>query len=353
MTFDDIALFSPLPIAQLRGRNQPRDGFLIKLPSSCHKNWPRNAQCEQHYERLSALPRGQFVQCPYGFTSFTNRAGQLKFALTGVIGYPRFQSEMERGVAKKHPEHRIDRAALESAASALGVLVKNVQEIETNTVRQHSMALHEIRKLNRQVKQTAERLCHRESPDEPDLASPDLVKILKTSELMSRQFDVIEILANEELTRLPLNSASELYKIFDKCARIYRTSQKRIVLDAPPSFSPRIDVCDKTFPIIPSVLIENALKYSSPESEVRIVFAPIDRDRVSVAVSNTSLPLAAPLTDVVFERGFRGTTDTDGSGNGLYVAQLVAKQHGTAIGVQSSDLGNRTRVTFQVPFRVK
>src|SRR4029077_4703726 len=109
-----------------------------------------------------------------------------------------------------------------------------------------------------------------ESPEDLDNASPDLVKIMKASELMSRQFDVIELLANEELATLPLNSVSEVYKLFDKCARIYQTRSKRITLDAPQGFSPRVDACDKTFPIIPSVLIENALKYSVPESDVRV-----------------------------------------------------------------------------------
>jgi light-regulated signal transduction histidine kinase (bacteriophytochrome) len=218
---------------------------------------------------------------------------------------------------------------------------------------QQSMALHEIRKLNSKVKQTAERLCRRESPEDTDDASPDLVKILKASELMSRQFDVIELLANEELAMLPLNSISEVYKIFDKCARIYRTASMRINLDAPAGYYPRVDVCDKTFPIIPSVLIENALKYSAPASEVRVTFSQDGPHTVTVCVSNVSL-LAAPLTDAVFERGYRGPTDTDGSGNGLYVAQLVAKQHGATIRLDTSGIPNgRTRVTFCLSFKVK
>jgi light-regulated signal transduction histidine kinase (bacteriophytochrome) len=224
-----------------------------------------------------------------------------------------------------------------------------MQAIELGEVKQYSMALHEIRKLNREVKQTAERICRLMSPDDPDNADPELVKIMKTSELMSHQFDVIEILANETLATLPLNSTSEIYKIFDKCARIYRSERRRIMLEAPPNYHARVKVCDKTFPIIPSVLIENALKYSA-DLEVRISIQPGGQDKVIVAVSNLAR-LKAPLTEAVFMRGYRASQDSEGSGNGLYVAQLVARQHSTMLRVETLPAhANLTRVTLRAIF---
>jgi hypothetical protein len=352
MFFDDLALLSPLPIVQFKKGNLPRDGFLVPLSTTCRAHLTKDADvCRQHYKDRAGAPDGEFRQCPFGFTSVATHAGPTRIGLTGVIGFPRFQTPAERVVAKKHPAHRVNRDSMLVACRALNATAKKFQQIEQATVGQHSMALHEIRKLNGQVKQTAERLCQLESPHDPDGATPGLVKILKTSELMSRQFDVIEILANEELATLPLNSLSDIYKIFDKCARIYRTASKRISLESTGGFSPRMEVCDKTFPIIPSVLIENALKYSAAESDVRITIAPLGEKGALVEVSNVAA-LKGPLTDAVFERGYRGRTDTDGSGNGLYVAQLVAKQHSTEIGLSTSELhGGRTRVSFQVLFR--
>jgi light-regulated signal transduction histidine kinase (bacteriophytochrome) len=354
MTFDDLTGFSPFPIVELDENSaSPKDGFLLPLTQSCRAHLQKGEMCHEHYRKASSETQGTFLQCPYGFTTLIAQAGAFRFALTGAIGYPRFQTAQESRLAKQYSEHRVARQALINAAQALKSVALRMQALETDTVEQHSMALHEIRKLNRQVKQTAERLCQRDSPGDLDAAEPDLVKIFKASELMSRQFDVIEILANEELAKLPLNSSSEVYKIFDKCARIYRTAARKIMLEAAGGFHPQIEVCDKTFHIIPSVLIENALKYSTGDSDVRITLRLLPPDVVMISVSNAAM-LKAPLTDAVFRRGYRAANDRDGSGNGLYVAQLVAKQHGSILRIENSDMGGgRTKVLFAISFKIK
>src|SRR5207248_246353 len=125
----------------------------------------------------------------------------------------------------------------------------------------------------------------------------------------------------------------------------YRTGTRKITLDASIEYHPRIEVCDKTFPIIPSVLLENALKYSV-DKDVRVTFRANTADYVIASVSNLAV-LTRSLTDDVFKRGYRAAKDNEGSGNGLYVAQLVAKQHGSLLHVETVPVGgNRTRVTF-------
>jgi len=309
--------------------------------------------CHEHYRGVLSKADETFVQCPFGFTTLITRAGASRFALTGVVAHPRFHTANETKVGKQYPENRTTRKALLTVSDALKSVAAKLHALESGTIQQYSMALHEIRKLNRQVKQTAERMCLRESPKNPDEAAPDLVKILKTSELMTRQFDVIEILANEDLTRLPANQTAEVYKIFDKCARIYRTESQKITIEAPFNFHPKVAACDKTFPIIPSVLIENALKYSIPHSEIRIAFRPWGAGSVMVSVSNLAV-LKVALGNAVFDRGYRAASDKEGSGNGLYVAQLVARQHGSKIQLEVAEAGNgQQRVTFAVHFPAK
>ncbi len=139
--------------------------------------------------------------------------------------------------------------------------------------------------------------------DDPELASPQLVKIWKTSGLMSAQFDVIELLANEELYRFPLNTELEIYKLVDKCVRIFRPpdNPSRIVLKAPFNFHARIRAFDKTIQIIPTVLIENALKYAIPGSPIYVELSRED-DWVILSVQNDSIG-TQPLTENVFQPG--------------------------------------------------
>ncbi|MFZ1933358.1 MAG: ATP-binding protein, partial [Thermoguttaceae bacterium] len=228
----------------------------------------------------------------------------------------------------------------------LQTLEHRLSAMEQEAVSAHAMALHEIRKLNRNVKQAAERLCRAENPTDPDLASKDLVQIWKSAEMMSRQFEIIEMLANESLTELPTNSIIEVYRIFDKCARIYNSvdGATKVVLRGPYGFASRIRACDKTFPIIPTVLIENALRYGKNGREINLQLYE-RHDECVIEVSNSAQPNPL-LNDSIFEKGKRATRAKEGSGHGLYLAQLVAKQHGATIQLEVKPNG---MIYFAIP----
>lgn len=373
--FDTLARYSQLPIVNLDAPGLPRDGLLVRLPSACKRHYAKGDKCQRHYQDLAARSSDSRtpVQCPFGFASVEFRAGRTAAALTGLVPYPRLGGALEKKVAKDYPEARVTVEALQESVSTIKEVDRRFQEIdkvaneklrrseeeakarfralEEATAKNNSMALHEIRKLNRTVVQTAERLCM-ESASNPEQADSRLVTIWKTSELMSKQFEVIELLANESLTKLPVKTPSQLYKIFHKVVKVYQTMHgpKRLFMQIPPNYVPHIHVCEKTFPIIPTVLISNALKYSIPGSEIRIM---LEQDGTYCVVSVISQSQGSQLLDEsIFAKGVRASHGTEGSGNGLYVAQLVAQQHGTKITVSSKAFGaDSVKHTFRVPFR--
>ena len=179
-----------------------------------------------------------------------------------------------------------------------------LERLEESTVKQYAMALHEIRKLNRSVKQNAERYCKSLRPDDPDAADKEIVHIKKCAELMSAQFDAIELLANESLSELPLANTINVYKIFDKVVRIHNLdSDRRITLRGQYDASPTINACDKTFPIIPSVLVSNCQRYSVPSTEINVDVRQ-DSKHCYVTVMNTARDIPG-LNDSIFNKATR------------------------------------------------
>lgn len=352
-TFLELAKFCPYPAVDLHAIGVPHDGFQIVTAELCRRAFGKQHQCSEHYQRLFDSPEliGKPIQCPHGFCSFVVATNTQHLAITGIVAYPRLGGDAERSAAKRHPTHKVTLESMAHAAETLFTLEQRLGDIEQEAVSSHAMALHEIRKLNRTVKQTAERLCRRENANSPELASKELVQIWKSAEIMSQQFDIIEMLANESLTELPLKSIIEVYRIFDKCARIYNSvdGNPRVALRASPGFTGRIRACDKTFPIIPTVLIENALKYGKAGSNIDVHIFPV-RNECVIEVSNSADPNPL-LNNTVFEKGKRATMGKEGSGHGLYLAQLVAGQHGSTIVLdvkaRSSD---ECVVTFRVGF---
>lgn len=374
--FEKVSNFSQLPIVNLQNPGLPQSGVLVKLSDTCKKNYAKGPACKKHYDTLArdSHDRKTFIQCPYGFTSIEFHAGDISAALTGFIPSPRLGGAAERILARRHKEIRLDAESVVESIFTLKEVARRYQEIEMeaqrrlysveeevkkrldgvelNVAQKFSMALHEIRKLNRTVVQTAERLCLQERPSSPESASPALVTIWKTAQMMSKQFDAVEILANESLTTLPVKTQSVLYRVLDKCVRAYQIdpTPRRIFLQTPSGYNPKILVCEKTFPIIPTSLITNAIKYSIPHTEIRVILSP-EGEGCEVTVISQSEGQQV-LDDSIFMRGVRASEDKEGSGMGLYVAQLVANQHGTRIGVRSHPADNGTvKHIFKVKFR--
>lgn len=354
----------------------PRDGLTVPLNQTCKRSFRKNDACREHYRALAArdLDALALTQCPYGFSSIAFKVGTISAAITSFIPNARMGGSQERIVAKRHRESRITVESAENVianfqkvvrrynrmgeAAALRIKEANetaderLHEVEVEIAKKHSMALHEIRKLNRTVVQTAERLCMEQSPQNPGQADGRLVTIWKTAELMSKQFDIVDILANETLTTLPVKAHSQVYKVFDKCVRAYQAvrGSRRLFLQAAQNFSAKILVCEKTFPIIPTVLISNALKYSAQNTEVRVTLESGEKNCLASVVSESTGQQL--LDSSIFDLGIRASRDSDGSGTGLYVAQLVAKQHGTKITVESALTSDNTvRNVFRVLFR--
>ena len=355
--FQRIAALSPFPLVDLTHPELPTSGIVIQTPSTCSKNFLKGDACRRHYEQIakSEVRSGELVQCPFGFASAPFRTDNLFAAFTSLIPFPRIGGSKESVLAKRHRECRVATTGTATAIAAVVGMDNQFQAIEKGIFKGHSMALHEIRKLNRAIKQNAERLCRTHSPTDLEKAPKELVTIYKSSELMSNEFDVIEVLADASQAALPLNTVSELYRVFDKCVRIYNTQAggRRVVIrSSVGGYSPRIAAHDKTLHIIPSVLIENSLKYSSPGSETRILFEPDGEESECIVRVVNESDGRQELDDRVFQRGFRFDTRQDGSGNGLYVAQLIAKQHHTRITVQSQIVGpNSVRHIFEIRFK--
>jgi K+-sensing histidine kinase KdpD len=351
--FDQISHISPLPIVDLETDFVPQDGWMFALSSTCRRHLIEGSKCYEYYRTLAGDKTVLSLhQCPFGFATMKFISGNSNMAVTGFVPFPRLGGSAEKILSKRHANYKFDVTHVEKMILNLRKSRGNLQKVEEETVENYSMALHEIRKLNRTVVQNAERLCRKESPSEPENASKELVSIWKAAELMSRQFEVIEILANQEHAALPLNTTSDLYRLFDKCVKVFETIgvKRRFSLYAiPNSYSPKVEACDKTIPIIPTVLIENAIKYSIPDSEIRIKLEQMG-ENCFVNVSNLSAN-PKPLNDYIFQRGVRATSDKDGSGNGLYVAQLIAHQHNTSIRVQSVPFKAGMKHTFSLNFK--
>lgn len=326
-----------LPTVNLAEIKEPKDGIFVARPAFCAKQFAKDTRCRDFYRSLAANPSEETLfQCPFGFSTYPVSIGTTRIAITSFVPFPRAGGDAERARAKEFPQCKIAADAVSKSAAAMKSAEESRVQSIAEQLKRYPSALHEVRKLNRTIKQEAERLCRQQSPANPDDATAPLVSIWKSSELMTYQFGILELISNETLAEVPRKTESKIFQICDKCARIYElTATGNDVKVDIRGDSPRALVCDKTFPIIPTVLIENAIKYSVRHQtiHIRVKDMPTEK-KCTIAVENVANQ--APSLPNIFAKGVKG--GSGGLGVGLYLANLVAKQHGSELHLNRQSL---------------
>ena len=83
-------------------------------------------------------------------------------------------------------------------------------------------------------------------------------------------------------------------------------------------------------------LLENAVRLSPPQNEVRVALARRD-GRVRIAVTDNGPGIPLPERDLVFQPFYRALgTNVDGSGLGLPIVKEIAQQHGATISIDAT-----------------
>ena len=103
-------------------------------------------------------------------------------------------------------------------------------------------------------------------------------------------------------------------------------------------------------------LIENAAKYSSPQTRIKVEAARSGNETVQIAVEDQGPGIPIELRQRVFERFFRagdyqttGEGCTSGLGMGLAIAKGIVEAHGGHIWIEKAAEGSGARVSFTVP----
>ena len=97
-------------------------------------------------------------------------------------------------------------------------------------------------------------------------------------------------------------------------------------------------------------LVDNALKYSSPRSPIKIG-ARAERDHVIISVTDQGPGIAEDEQVRIFGKFYRANRDRHlitGTGMGLTIAREIARAHGGEVGVRSSP-GYGSEFSISVP----
>ncbi len=132
------------------------------------------------------------------------------------------------------------------------------------------------------------------------------------------------------------------------------TNQHKVEVDIEKEL-PLVRVDNRAVSEVVYSLIDNAVKYSSAGSLIRISAHPSDDDDVIMCVEDAGRGIPNELRERVFDKFFRAMRDGDtgrdpsGTGMGLAIAKGIIEAHAGRIWIESGREGKGSRVCFTLP----
>ena len=133
------------------------------------------------------------------------------------------------------------------------------------------------------------------------------------------------------------------------------TRQHRIEVDVEKEL-PGVRVDERAVSEVVYTLIDNAAKYSTAGSRIRIAARRAADELIEMSVEDEGRGVPPALRERVFDKFYRATRDGDvsnreptGTGMGLAIAKGIIEAHGGKIWIESAEKRNGTRVVFTLP----
>ncbi|MEO8483284.1 MAG: ATP-binding protein [Acidobacteriota bacterium] len=183
------------------------------------------------------------------------------------------------------------------------------------------------------------------SPDDHELVVIINEELERLKALVSDAIHMLRIDAGDMVVRRERHRASDLVgqALREMGARL---EGHRVTVDAPETID--VDVDASLLRLALRQLLDNAVKYSPPDSAIGV--AASTNGEVRIVVSNSGPPIPASDRNRIFDRFYRGrhSENIPGSGLGLAIVQRIARAHGGDVGV-TSDAAVGTQFTIALP----
>jgi signal transduction histidine kinase len=303
------------------------DGLEVPSPKFCRDSIGSNPECAHHYRSEPAIT-DRFTQCPFGFTTRSFAFAGRTWFISGVVAHPRFDTKNERALAKRFPSSRVSRTTVNATVQLAAEVEKARADAIADGAKVLPQAFHELRKLNGTIIQNSERAISEFGEDR------SLLSIKGAAELMRNNFDILEALSNiEGMRTLPLDGTVNLFDLAFKMKRVYqeRAASRSIPINVE-GVRAIIKGSQKSFPLVPAVLLENAIKYGTSREPI-YVGVHSNSSRVYLVVENRSIHEIDPTR--CFDRGTRFANGVEGGGFGLFLAKEVVEAHNGSIACES------------------
>lgn len=343
------------------------DGAFLHVIEFC-KNCSKNKECRDFYQKISPEHYNRFLTCPHGMSVYCSYSNGKMLCFTCMRGKGSYKKDKAKGVNKPNSQNIVFNPVL-AHDQLLDLIMYSMRVEEADAVLEEKRASidsisHEVKKLNAQIKDRSDDIIQTYADGKVDYLSREelysLIEKIKTvyvcSSMVNTRFSLLDYERNPQILSQGPVYECNIYGKFDKIRMIFSNYLGRRVPIYLKGSTYRRFWAYPMFEMIPLLLVDNAVKYSSNGNSVEISFNEEGSD-LYVDISSYSPYCSQFDIENIFTKGFRGKNAVkvaDGSGIGLFFVKLLCDLHKIGIAITSDS----TRVTeisgvAYAPFNVK
>lgn len=335
--------YSPFPY-KLSATGDFSDGAFVAVPKFCLK-MAKSKSCINHYKEIWKKKSLDIIKCPHGFGSCFIKIGNQNIVLSCL----NIEKETDRKCIKLVKEDqffpRITKAQFKKIVSDyLQILHENIETTETKVKFEKEVeelhegqillenTLHEIRKINNQLKSSVELFTNEYSKNKFsfDKLNSLCTDIYQNADLLTIRFDTYDFEVNPELNKNTIQIDIPIYKRVEKIYKClntkFRNKGLRFVMKGN---SYNLYHTSNVLEIGLFILIDNAIKYSLPNSSITAKFNE-EGDKLHLIFNNMGIRPGEDELRHLTERGFRSkkiadSKEFEGRGIGLYLFKKICE----------------------------
>ncbi len=332
-----------------------KDGSLIEVPKHCKK---MNPKCEEFYRKIATIDG--IHTCPCGYSS-----GVFKGKIFTCIKISKYYN---RNSIKRYEEPLNNPVLTESQVYKI-IQQESANETivaESKTfLEKTKLILHDARQMNAEIKYKSDSLNDhinrivKESKRKIscDEALDAALKIWHNSNMILNMYSMIDVFLNPASVSYGAKSKCNVFNKFFKVKKIMDNKAKEKDIEIVMHNyldNTNIEVY-QSFDQVPFIILDNAIKYSEPNSRIEITFEKKGQIIYVQTVSVGPLVRDDELKKI-FENEYRGQyaikATTQGSGIGLYLAKTICDVCGLKIYANSVPLTPLGKYTNRAYFKI-
>ncbi|WP_426670911.1 sensor histidine kinase [Mucilaginibacter sp. McL0603] len=279
--------------------------------------------------------------CNKGYNNILFLIGQDKFIINGII----FENNTSVPVGRKEvrKEYIFDRQVI----LLFNLKIKKIEEYileKINVATEQNFSIfHDFKTAMNIIYRCTHDLINKEPGanfyeklENCDISLKDLYDSL---DLITSQLGMMDTIINPSSITFGEKREINLYKLFDKITKLFRhlsiKNKVIIVLKNIDGQYIRDSRCYESIEFIALILLDNALKYSAPNSTIEVELSRLNRNKVKVKIKNIGPLVSDENKERIFEKFFRDDSaknfSKEGIGIGLWVAQKILEAHGSKL----------------------